>query len=498
MIKKMRTILFSLCVFFLFLGAPVIILYSCGYRFDFDLSTAKIKIVKTGGFYCKVIPKNVEIHFNGKFKEKTDFFFDSVFIKNLLPIAYDIEISKQGHYSWKKSLEIEAQLVTEAKNVILIPQNPEFTVLKDNTENFWFLPNQKKLIIKKTEEQNNWVLEILNLEKNNQKILLSEENILNNSLFQEISASSFPKLSNKNIELLDLKFSSNSEKALLETLWPFANSSSGKVMHLVLEIDDPSSIVFLDFLDSDAKDFSFNAQDSEKIFFTKFVTTTEQGKNNNFLFSVDYNKKEISESILSDLIAYKSVDDGLYWLSDQGFLLKSDSITGKILESFNLEPLAVESKANYAINNVANRILIKENNVLYFLDESLKKFKKISEFVRDVKLSPDNKKIVFLNNFELWVFFFEEENGQPKRQAQEKVFLTRFSEKIGDCFWFGDHYLVFSVGDKIKIAEIDDRSGINMYNLAEFKNLEMFFNSNNKRIYILSDQSLYNSKEFIF
>jgi hypothetical protein len=89
----------------------------------------------------------------------------------------------------------------------------------------------------------------------------------------------------------------------------------------------------------------------------------------------------------------------------------------------------------------------------------------------------------------------EKQYDQPEKEANEQLFLTRFSEKIDSLFWYTNYYLIFNLGDKIKIIEIDERDKINIYDLAEFKDPEIFWA--NKKLYILSEQNLYASDELI-
>lgn len=81
-----------------FSWGPSLLLYSQGYRFDFE----KRKIVQTGGLFIKTLPKQAEVYINGKFIKKTDLIFGSLFVQNLLPKKYEIEIKKEGFFSWKK------------------------------------------------------------------------------------------------------------------------------------------------------------------------------------------------------------------------------------------------------------------------------------------------------------------------------------------------------------------------------------------------------------
>lgn len=122
MTKRTRTILFASFVFLFALISPLIVLYSQGYRFDFETK----KIVQTGGLYFKVAPRSAQIYLNGKLKNTTSILNSSSLVENLMPKTYAVEISKEGYHSWKKTLTVKEKQVTDAKNITLIPQNINF------------------------------------------------------------------------------------------------------------------------------------------------------------------------------------------------------------------------------------------------------------------------------------------------------------------------------------------------------------------------------------
>lgn len=244
--KRTRTILFFIFTFLFILTAPSVIFYSQGYRFDF----AAKKIVQVGGFYFKVAPRSAQVSLNGKIKTTTSLFTSSSLIENLLPKTYAVEISKDGYYSWQKTLEVKERQVTEAKNITLIPKITGLT-----------------------------------------KLDLTQGQI----------------------------------KTMVSEFKPTATSSDG---HKVIEAD----------------------------------------------------------------------------------------------------------------------------------------------------------------KHEIWIDFLGE---------KEKTFLIRFSENIGKVFWFNDYYLIFNVGDKIKVAEIDDRDRLNVVDLVELKAPEIFWDSLNGKFYVLSEGSLYVSEKLL-
>jgi hypothetical protein len=246
MTKKTRTILFAICVFLFVLTAPSVIFYSQGYRLDF----AAKKIVQTGGLYFKVAPRSAQVYVNGKLKDTTSIFTSSSLVENLMPKTYAVEISKDGYYSWQKTLEVKERRVTEAKNITLIPKIPELTKLP---------------------------------------------------------------------------------------------ATPAEIKSIVAE-------------------------------FTATAT------------------------------------------------------------------------------------------------------------------SSDGQKVIEADKHEIWISLPEE---------KEKIFLTRFSETVSKVFWFNDYYLIFNVGDKIKVAEIDDRDRLNIIDIAEFKTPEIFWDSLNGKLYVLSESTLYVSEKLL-
>jgi len=183
-----KILFFSLCLIFLIFG-PILVFYSLGYRFDFE----KRKVTKTGGVFIKAIPKEVEVSIDGKIKKRTDSFFGSLLIDNLLPKKYKVRVTKEGYFPWEKELEVEEEKVTEVKNLILFPENLNFYQILSDIDQFWILPNGKELILKeKNEEQ--WVLKSYSLEKKIKSYLLSEEDF------------------KKETEFLGLNFNENSEQ----------------------------------------------------------------------------------------------------------------------------------------------------------------------------------------------------------------------------------------------------------------------------------------------
>lgn len=209
MTKRTRTIIFLACFLLFILIAPSAVLYSQGYRIDLENK----KFTQTGGLFIKAAPRQADIYIDGELEKRTDFFFGSVLIENLLPKKYKIEIKKEGYHPWEKTLEIKEKQVQELKNIVLFPQEVDFNVLSSLAERFWFSPDRRKIIIQE-EEKLGWALKLYDLDKNIKSHLAAGQDVIA-----------------EGSELIDLTFSQDSKIITLKI------GAKEKIRHFSLELD---------------------------------------------------------------------------------------------------------------------------------------------------------------------------------------------------------------------------------------------------------------------
>ncbi len=469
--KKIRNILIIIFGILFFLGCPLAIFYSQGYRFDFRNK----KFIKTGGLFLKTVPRQTDVYLDGKFKKKTDILFGEAFLNNLIPKKYEITIKKEGYFSWEKNLEVKSGTVTEAKEITLFPKNLGFSSLTSDVQDFTFSPDRKYMILKKMNKEK-WELNVFNLDNNTQRKLLTETDL-------EQKIVSNDTRDNK-LKLLKIIWSHDSKKILLKT------EIEKKTKYFIKEIAQPEKeISTLPLLDN-AKEASFNPNNTQELFFIKSIKDKDE------LFWINYQKnpsKNLPKLFTADVVTYKINNNKIYWLTTKGLLYGSDSLKNTP-EVLNTVPLSFKNNSTYIIDIIKREILLRENNILYKLNSNSGNFEKINIFANQLKTSPDSKKLAAVNDHEIQIIFLEDIPSQPQRKRQEKVFLARFSKKINNIFWLNDNYLLFNTGDKIKISEVDNRDSINIISIEKFENPEIFFNESNKKLYILSSGTLYVSR----
>lgn len=411
-----RKILFWALLFLFLIIGPYLVLYSQGYRFDFE----KRKFVQTGGLYIKAHPKQAEVYLNGKFIKKTDPFFGSFFVQELLPKKYEVEVKKEGFFSWKKNLEINEKKVAEAKHIILFPKNLNLEKIDFEINDFYLSPDGKKIILVQKEKEV-WALKLYEIEKKLKSHLVSEKEI-----------------SKTGAGLLNLEFSENPN-----------------LIKLTLGIKEELNLFSLDisFSPPILKRIEENKQKNEKI-----VTTKKVGKD-------------------------------IYSLDIEGNFFKNE-------QKINSEPLPIEKESEYSIEVIPENIILKakksdyESQFFLFNPES-RVFEKFFEGGKDLKIAPDKKKAVYFSQYEIWLLFLEKELLQPEKNVGEKEFLLRFSKKIEDIFWLNSSYLIIVSEGAIQISEIDTRDTINFVEIAKFEKPKVFWNSLEKKLYILEKGVLY-------
>lgn len=191
-----------------------------------------------------------------------------------------------------------------------------------------------------------------------------------------------------------------------------------------------------------------------------------------------------------DIVTFQMDGKDTYFLDKMGGLFKNGEKISEI-------PFPVKPETEYKLNIFSPYIFLTEDKNLYLFNPELNSFEKFFENVKSLKISPNYQKLVYFSDWEIWVLFLRDKLEEPTKKAGEKLLITRLSEKIKDVFWLESDYLIFSVGDKVKISEIDDRDKINTVDFTEFKNPRIYWNQTDRKLYVLSEGNLFASEELL-
>ncbi|MCX6738158.1 MAG: hypothetical protein NTY11_01965 [Candidatus Parcubacteria bacterium] len=489
-----RNLFFLICALFLII-TPIIVMSASGYRFDF----ANGKIVQIGGLFFKTSPPGVTVYIDDKPYKKTNFFFDTVLINNLLPRNYHIAIQKTDFYPWEKNLSVEQRMVTESKNIVLFPKYSIFNLLQKNIINFFPSPDEKKAILE-ISENNAWSFFSFDFQTQKQEKILNENNL---QILKSNSATSTIK-NIANTKPSNIIWSSDSKKILIEL------TGKGEKSYLITEPALDKDLFVIDW-DKKIKNIGFNPNNSNEVLFisyplatsTKSNTSSVSTASTSTIFIIRGNGEEIpfdfsNPFLKQNILRYAIVENNILWLGESGFLYKGTIDGNKIslIEIMNVVPLSIKPSATYQIiaKNISN-IFIKEDEGLFYLNTNTHSLDKIFDLAKEIVFSKDAKKIAVNSGNQIWLYYFEEEKSQPQRKAGDKILLFSSSGEIKNLHWLNNYYLIFRVNESIKITEIDDRYKPNSIELTTFPNPTIFWLSN--KLFVLSNNNLFLSEDIL-
>ncbi|KKW39263.1 MAG: hypothetical protein A2940_00905 [Candidatus Wildermuthbacteria bacterium RIFCSPLOWO2_01_FULL_48_29] len=437
MSKRARTSLFILLGILFLLAAPLLILYSQGYRFDWQ----ERWFSQVGAFYFSVMPTRAEVFVNGQLTGRTARILGTTLTENFPPDTYQIRIQKEGYHPWEKLLTVSAKQVTEAKHITLIPVDPPFTVLENEILAFWPSPRKTEAIIQKSpraDAQTSWTLVLWDSLRN-----------VEYPLYKSLSATD---------EILEIRWASDSNSFLMRIV------SAGVSQSFIQRIDR-----------------SLLTQPTVE----KTLQTAAQLR-----------EKYIIDPRAQQAAAFLESENDIVWLDQNGILWQQGNTASQATQ-LNQKPFPVRAGTSYTIYTLRNESFIQEAQTLYLLNRQTQAFEQFFTPFSEMTLSPDGKKLALSSGRELWLYYFEDDREQPARAKNERIFLTRFSEDIKNLSWFTSHYLIFTRGDTIVVSEIDTRDHLNIVELAAFPNPTLVWQSGEKILLVYTGGQITASKNLL-
>ena len=210
--------------------------------------------------------------------------------------------------------------------------------------------------------------------------------------------------------------------------------------------------------------------------------------------------------ILKDTASWTVFENNIYFLQKSNLILYKTDLAGASKEQISFQPLpgfnptaSTTPQKIYRIKKSKEHTAILESDGrLYLLDQETKIFQLLAEEISGADFSPDNKKLLYWTEHEIWVLWLKEILIQPIKKAGDKELINRYSDKIIQAIWFPENneYIFFVVRqndniDKIKITELDGRDLRNTYDIFSNKNLEIYYSGNEKLLYLNIGKKLY-------
>lgn len=120
MTRHTRRIFFYTGFAIFLLIVPILIGYSLGYT----LNLTKGIVEKTGGIFIKSRTPRLSIFLNGQFIKETSYLSGGALLTEITPGNHRLRLEKVGYHPWSKTISVEPSVVSDLRNIILIPNPP--------------------------------------------------------------------------------------------------------------------------------------------------------------------------------------------------------------------------------------------------------------------------------------------------------------------------------------------------------------------------------------
>lgn len=539
MTRKIRLTILAFSIACFFIVAPLAILYGSGYRYDLKNKT----FIQTGAIYLKSVPSKARVIFNKEeWKKKTPLIIDG-----LLPKKYPVEVKLEGFHSWQKVLEVKPALVTEAKNILLIQENPLITALENKSEievrEFLLSPNKKELVFsfyQQDESAGIWIINLSQKDKvtlidnkllalpanyidftplgwsaDSNKLLFSSRTENNKEQFFIVDLENLAKTILEPPEEENLNYSTSLKQTNLEkkegTLKNTGILNLGSIIKekpLKFRWHEKNSNLLLWLARSDSEPL-------EKEALVKQAELAETKKEST-LFQLDlsdYTKNKTFKIIAKEVIDFVINQNNIYIIKKipQESALNQEStpnqrdisINKYIIYKNNFEltkfpeelgipkKLFVLEKRGIAVETQKNRIyllLLQDNNPLLNNNPS---FFLLTKGAKEVKLSPDKNKILYWQEDNLKIYFLQKNLSYKKEVGDvETINLDSPAKQV---LWYKDsEHLIYTQNGTIRIIEIDPRDKRNDMVFTEAEIL--IYQPNKNLLYFINKGNLYKVK----
>ena len=441
-LKKIFIVFFV--ILFLFLGTYLIIRVQ-----GLVLNTKNFSLIKTGGLYLNYTPKNAEVKINGIPRESESLMHNilgsGIFVDNLIPGNYQIEVSYPQYYSWIKTLPVAPGFVTVNTLIHLFPKNWDQTQIATSSlvTNFW-LANGNIIIQSST-----------NLFYQDKKLKGSDV------VLSSPQRNTVLTVDKNNYYLINL----NNPSSTLKFSLP---SKDKDIFQFIFHPFDQNA--FLGISKEAIYYFNFNEPVAQKIYTFNLADAFYQKENKIFIAQkngkiliIDLllrNQTEINTNVTSSIIQLKTTNDGSSIL----FLTNNNQLYEYNL---SLQTTTLLLAPNFLIKNfypsldgTRLAILPQNENNIYIL--ALKDFElnvNISKGTLWKIKAPDNVDDFTWTNFALYGIFL----------AKNKLFITDLDQNN-----FHNQYLIAENITNNKIVFLDNKLYLLQGNKLNLINLENY------------------------
>jgi hypothetical protein len=408
--------------------SPLIVFYLMGVRYDFSQQ----RFEKTGIVSGKTNPRGAELYIDGKLRDTTP-----TTLRFLKSGDYDVEIRKQGYFSWKKRLNVKGQYVT------------------------WLNPGKPALFLFRSAPQRTTLAQnVSNLIAGTSKFVYATGSDL---YFGDIDDPQNTKTLPlpQNFNSIAIQQAPHSEKLYIisaEHYYGIYDSSGNILTDISKQIIDRQH----------PTGGRLQLTDGGKLYELR----------DNSLFEIDWKKQQRS-LVVPNILSFYASDNAIYYIDIPAVGAKASlnriemptlakQVLREDLPSFRQMELYLTSQ---------NQVFILADGTLYALNEDLKR---IADSITSVKVDLVGRKIVYASNNEISIYDIDSFAAYSVTRSSTPIKNPVVLPGIGWSFYLND--------GRLQTIEMDDRDHQNNYTFANVSDNSKFFIDSEARDILLLDQ----------
>lgn len=419
-----RTILFAVFAIGFLISAPLVVLYTAGYRYQFG----SMSVVKAGVLSVTSIPKGATVSLNGvESSKKTPSVID-----NIYPGEMKVRVEKSGYSSWEKTLPVASGQSTFVPNVLLflegtpvqsIDQTNVLHVAIQSSSRYAYLVNNKGAL----------------------EIWIKDDAIPQS---KPILTQSFrPK------SIYTLSWSHDGSYLLL------TESTTKKIQTIIRAYDG----TVIPLPSASLVDAWWNASSGHTLFYRVGTEVRAFGIDTDLSFPKKFTANDAELKQGKTLVVQSGDQSVVSYLDENGIA--------------NI--IAYLPRGAYKFVYAPSSLILLQDvvrNHLVLIDPTQKNSMLLNEEVRHFKWSPKEDRLVFSNGFDVNILTLQSGHIET---------LTRFSEPLTDLAWYplGDEVL-YSKNRVIHALELDRRDVRNEIALVrDYTVQSMWLNKDGSSLY---------------
>ncbi len=400
-------------------------------------------------------------------------------VNGIVPGPAAVQIVKDGFYPWRKSIEINEQLIQEFRSILLIPETlPGRLVFGTTTPAT--AGNVPQKIIPSPDDA---LLALAAKEKTRMVI-----HIIDAASGREIR---MPLIFGINADIADIAWNNGGSSLMVKkvergaTSWEILPAAERSSVSLV---DSKTSIPVFDgnkkittLTRSIIQEVSWSPRSSDEFYL----------KAGNDLYLWDFSQNR-AKKILENVHSFAVLGNNIFFATENGFLAESD-LDGKSSISLDRPGAFIAEKPFQFLKNAeGQRAVIDSAGGLYLENTNTKKFVTINGGVAKARFAENADTLAYVKGSTINQILLADETKQPFRKKYEKAVILDAVTPINDFIWFSKDsmHLIFTTENGAFIAENDPRFGANATTLKTGKFLIAGSPASPDRFYLTDGQTL--------